>query len=537
MISPVNNSNVSFKSAQWFTDALTYVSRPDAFGTIAALEATVDTGRAVQAKKRGGKNEMRERMIEDITSGLVWLFGVKSLNYIGDKILKKLYGGTFDVGTDNVLRTPFDNFMKDNAGRTFAKNPKAVALVKGAKVLTSVILADAFIGLILPKINQKLTRFLIAKDKEKKQTEQNEAAENKQIETSNKQNENINFKGGGIAALNVFTNAIENTNIGKLLSTDAGLTSGRIYSARNNDERREIAIRDLGSIYFYMFAANHIGKLLNLAELGHASRLNPDSTNILTKYLIDAVNEQGGEMTSDEFRKLVLGDGSLAELPEGIKFEEGKLSWFTKLFNKNKEPLKVAKVSDLEGKFEPEVMEKIRQMSELQPLRQGEAVVTKQQIIDAMNPSKINDTNLLKNVFSQYTGGLGKEIGKNSKGKPIRSTIEFEGGAYADKYKYVSNDKLYKLKAEMETYVNELCQKAKDGKITENVIKKAKDKNLVMSGINFAAGFGVAALFLSTLIPKFQYWVTKKRTGRDAFPGTYGLEDNNPPKDNVQKAS
>ena len=89
----------------------------------------------------------------------------------------------------------------------------------------------------------------------------------------------------------------------------------------------------------------------------------------------------------------------------------------------------------------------------------------------------------------------------------------------------------------METYINDLCKKAKDGKITENTIKKAKDKNLIASGINFAAGFGVAALFLSTLIPKFQYWVTKKRTGRDSFPGTYGLEDNSPPKGNAQKAS
>ena len=43
----------------------------------------------------------------------------------------------------------------------------------------------------------------------------------------------------------------------------------------------------------------------------------------------------------------------------------------------------------------------------------------------------------------------------------------------------------------------------------------------MFSGINFAAGFAVAALFLSTLIPKFQYWVTKQKTGMDTFPGTY----------------
>ena len=39
-----------------------------------------------------------------------------------------------------------------------------------------------------------------------------------------------------------------------------------------------------------------------------------------------------------------------------------------------------------------------------------------------------------------------------------------------------------------------------------------------------AAGFAVAAAFLSTLIPKFQYWFTKKTTGVDAFPGVYEFE-------------
>ena len=52
-----------------------------------------------------------------------------------------------------------------------------------------------------------------------------------------------------------------------------------------------------------------------------------------------------------------------------------------------------------------------------------------------------------------------------------------------------------------------------------------KNKNLTYSGINFAAGFAVAALFLSTLIPKFQYWYTRKTTGKNEFPGTYDLDE------------
>ena len=141
-------------------------------------------------------------------------------------------------------------------------------------------------------------------------------------------------------------------------------------------------------------------------------------------------------------------------------------------------------------------------MSKLQPLRQGEAVVTKQQIIDAINISEINDPKLLDKVFTKYTGGASK-----------------------DEYKFVSNKKLYGIKTDMENYVKDLCKSSKNGKITKESLKSLKNKNLTYSGINFAAGFAVAALFLSTLIPKFQYWVTKQKTGRDAFPGTYEMED------------
>ena len=499
MINPVNNNDISFKKDPWYTNSITRATRLDAFGPIIALEAIVDTGRAVNAYKRGGKNEARERMIEDITGGIVWLFGVRSLNAIGDKILNKLYGGTFDVGSDKVLRTPFENFIKKNGSKPFAGNPKKVAIVKAIKVLSSIVIADSFIGLVVPKINQKLTRTLIAKDKEKEKT----SADN-----LNKKNTEPSFK-GGLSAVNVFTNAIENTNIGKLLSTDAGLISGRMYSARNNDERREIAIRDISSIYFYMFASIHISKLLNLIESGHITRLNPDSANIFNEYLAKLIDSNGGELSADKFKNLVLGKAdSEIKLPEGIKFETGKVSKLAKLFNKNKEPLQVVKVSELEGLFKPEILERIKGMSKLQPLRQGEAVVTKQQIIDALNIAEINNPELLDKVFDKFTHGASK-----------------------DEFKYVSNEKLYKLKGEMETYIKDLCKKAQNGKITKDILSKTKNKNLLLTGTNFAAGFAISALFLSTLIPKFQYWVTQRKTGMNSFPGTYGLEDNKASKE------
>ena len=478
---------------------VTGMTKTDAMAPIIGLEATVTGGRTLQAKKRGGKDEARERLIEESTGAIVWLGGVKCLNkYVGDPILKKMFGAEFDVGTDNILRTPFENFMRKPSSKKFSK--KQVALIKGTKVLASVLIADAFIGLVVPPLNQKLTRKLRAK----RQNEKNETI------TSGNTNKNLNnptFKGGGFGAINAFTHAIENSNTGKLLSTDAGLISGRLYSARNNDERREIAIRDIGSIYFYMWAQNHVASVLNYVETGKSSRLNPNTAKILDKHLSDILDKNGKEMSVEEFRKMILGKkSSEINIPKDIDFEVGKLSSITKFFDKFRktptEPLKVIEVTKLEGKFDKEIMDRIYKMSELQPLRQGKAVITKQQIIDAINIAEINNPKLLNDVFIDFTDGKSK-----------------------NEYKYVSNDKLYKLKGLMEDYVDNICKSAKDGKVTKELLNSAKKKNLTWSGINFIAGFVVAATFLSTLIPKFQYWVTKVKTGREDFPGLY--EENN----------
>lgn len=477
------------------------MTKPGAMTPVVALEATVTGGRTIQAYKRGGDDEARERLIEESIGAVVWLGGVKCVNdYVGDPILKKLFGGSFDVGTDKVLRRPFANFVRKNSQCKFS--PKSMAVIKGLKVLASVLIADAFIGLVVPPLNQKLTR----KIAHKKVEEYNRTHSKTDSKTKAKE-EQLTFKGAGISALNAFTHSIENNNVGKLLSTDAGLISGRMYSARNNEERREIAIRDIASIYFYLWAQNHVGNLLNYAQSGKLTRLNPNSANVFHNELLEIVKNNGKEIDVKEFEKLMLGkNSSEIKLPDNIKFESAELSSLDKFFDKFKktksEPLQVAKVSDLEKAVtDSNILARIKEMSKLQPLREGEAVVTKQQIIDAYNIAEINNPKLLDKMFSKFTKG-----------------------AHKDEFKFVSNKKLYGLKSDMELYVKEICKLAKDGKVNDKVLQAAKNKNLMFNGINFVAGFLFAAAFLSTLIPKFQYWYTRKTTGRDEFPGTYNLE-------------
>lgn len=479
---------------------ITEMTKKDAMAPIVALEGAVVLGRTYQAYQRGKGDEARERFLEEITGSIVWLWGVKVLNEIGDTLLGKLLKSnkSFDVGTDKVLRTPFDNFMKKVAPKGLTGTH--VALLKGAKVLSSIVLANLFIGFVVPKINHYITD-TIRRDKHIKAEEKNKDSE------KNTNSTNPAFK-GGLAALNTFTNAIENTNTGKLLSTDFGIAGGRMYNARSKEERREIAFRDLGSIYFYMWAQGHVINLLNLIQTGSFSRLNPQSAETLSSHLTKFLEKNGGEMSVDEFRKAVLGNkASDIKLPESIIFETKQLSSLQKLMNNfiktKSEPLQVVKVSDIEELFkDSNIRSRIQRMSKLQPKRMGQAVITKQQLIDAINIAEINNPEFLKQAFGEFTEN-----------------------AATDEFKYISESSTRKLKKEMEQYIEQLCKNAKDGKINKDFIDKFKNRNIKYSGTNFAAGFAVAALFLSTFIPKIQYYITRKTTGQNVFPGTYDFKE------------
>ena len=101
----MNVSKVGQFSANWGKKAVTQLGKSGALLPVVLLEVTVDTGRAYHAKKRGGKTEMRERMIDDISAGIFWLFGASMFNKLGDKIGQKWLGiknPVFSAGKDKA---------------------------------------------------------------------------------------------------------------------------------------------------------------------------------------------------------------------------------------------------------------------------------------------------------------------------------------------------------------------------------------------------------------------------------------------------
>lgn len=478
----------------------------DGFLPVIALEAFVEGGRTFQAYKRGGFDEARERITEEFSGAVFWLGGVTALNALFEKLGQKILDlpkKQLDIAKDDV-RNPLASFL---ANEKHVKSgaeilDKTMARFKFAKVISSILIANAFIGFGLPKINQAITRSY-HKKKAQAQPETPTAAMQQRptMNTFAKDKENKKDVPFGMKLdLLTIANKFENDRNYKLLAVDAGTASGRAISARNNDERVEILFRDLGSIYFYMFNMNNMNKWLNkLEQNGNSSRLDAVSSEFAASYMREYVDPKGkgNAVSVEKFVREFLGQG-IDDVPESLKSKfEGKNIKTIKLA-KFKEELRNLKLVP-EDKIKN--IEKIADaMSELQPKLLGDSILTYGQVKDILNGGHINNPKFLIEFY------------KNKFGEK-----------FMDKYLFIAQNDLDAAKKELEDFVKSVVETAKktDAKeITVKLINKASNKNLKMNALNWGAGFVTSALFLSTIIPKLQYKITKWRTGSDAFPGT-----------------
>lgn len=470
---------------------ITGLGKGDALAPIILLEAAVIAGRTYHAYDRGGFVEARERGTEEVLGAVFWLGGVQFFNKIGDAIGKKvlkLKDVDFEVGMD-FARKPIKNFMKKNIGHT----TNSLAAFKFTKIISSILLANAVIGFVVPKINQAITAKYqkgleeldaknpakVSKNKEDLDKFINKSAEKKQKDTS--------FKGSGVQSLLTLTNYFENDARYKLLSTDVGIAGGRAVSARNKHERREVLFRDLSSIYFYMFCKNHLSSVLNFVEDGKASRLDSMSAKELDLHLQKNLKGKAS-YTAEEFERLVFGERNV-EIPKRVqkiieaKIKNGIINFedFEEIVGANSEIAKRAK-----------------SMSRIQPRLEGKLILTSEQLKDVYSNGLIDNPRLLNRIFRGYSN------------KKSSRTMKF----------YPEAD-LRALKQQMVDYVESIIKKSKASgeSITMETLKKANKANLIKNMFNLGAGFAVSAYFLSTAIPKMQYWITRWQTGDNKFPG------------------
>lgn len=488
------------------------------------LEAFVEGGRTYQAYKRGGFTEARERLTEEMIGAAFWFSGVPLFNHLIDKhIGKKVFKlpeTDFDTGKDN-LRNPVKNYI--NKFQTqLKKNPeqaeKMIAKYKFGKVMTSIILANCLVGLVLPKVNQGITKYLLKKkpqEAEKPQeTKEPQTKSGKQYSMDkflNNDKDKVSFGMTPQTLMSLAYNFENNPKYG-LLSTDLGVWVGRGACARNKYERTEVLFRDISSSYFYMFNMPVIAMLLNKIQDGKSTRLDPVAAQQVTDHMNEVLKANGGKMTPDAFKEFVLGN------PDKKAYITPTIS---KALRENKGVMEVDKfielLNEVKAKYPEANIPKIKKlalgMSELQPKLNGKAMISEKQILDVFTDGAINMPEFLKNVFRCSTSDQNLFTGKIS-----------EAGFDKD-FVFISKETFTKKQKEIESYIETIIKKAKNGEVTADLLKKVNRENYIKNATNWGIGFAISAAFLSTFIPKIQYWITRKATGSNTFPGTTDYSD------------
>jgi len=482
------------------------------------LECFVTGGRTLQAYDRGGFEEARERFTEEFIGAAFWFGGVKMFNKMNDAIGKKLlnlHTTNFDADKDGV-RDPLKNFLHDDKiiklqNKAKGKTGKLIenlttdkiAKFKALKIGSSILLANVLVGLVVPKINQHITavyhqNHLNDNNPQKdtpKITPVGKPVSLDKFIRNDEDKKDLTF-GMNYGTMLSLANKFENDPTYQLLSTDVGIAGGRAVSSRNNHERIEVLFRDLTSIYFYMFSMPNINRWLNQLEDGRKTRLDPVAAEQVTKHLNNILVENGGRMNVEEFALKARGDNSnVGYIDKDLlqKFNDHKVVTLDEFKNY----LKTHKTFSTEDIAE--FTKRAEKMSKLQPEVEGVALLTKNQIKDIFRGGAINMPEFLENVYNVATNGV-----------------------YKDKYKFINSGELDAIKEDIVGYVDNIIKKARKNKteITADLLKKANRENFIKNSANWGAGFAISALFLSTLIPKMQYWITKMRTGQDKFPGT-----------------
>ena len=485
-----------------------------------ALEAFVESGRTYQAYKRGGFDEGRERITEEFTGAVFWLGGVKAFNKINDKIGKWLLNmrtTEFDIGKDKA-RDTIANFIHNEVdtkkGAKFTD--KQIARFKALKLIASILMANAMIGFVVPKINQRITRYYHRNDKKPPEQSANTLSQLNKVslnnymeKTSSKENKNPSFGAAGPFSMMNIAYQLENNTTWQLLSCDVGTATGRTISARNNNERREILFRDLTSIYFYMFNMPLMNSWLNkLEQHGKSSRVDSMNAHYTTDLMKQIVAEKGGSISADNLAKEMFGENSSFKLPESVKskFTEG----FMSIEDFKKEIPNI--VSEAEVAKYTKIAE---DMAKLQPAVEGVERITLEQAERVFKGGYLNNPEFMKNLYEL-------SFGKNKK---------LNIANFLNPYKFISEETIEGVDNDIKFYVEQIVEKSKKANkankdITSEILEKAAKTNFKFNILNWGAGFVISALFLSTLIPKMQYWITKHFTGTNEFPGTAEFREN-----------
>ena len=309
------------------------------------------------------------------------------------------------------------------------------------------------------------------------------------------------------------------------MGTDVGTVSGRTLNARNKDERVEIMFRDISSIYFYCFSMPAIVAFMNKKDVfgGLNTRLNPMTAAQVHNYLVEEMSKKGiDNMSSKRFKEFALGKDSYdvdfykKVFPE-LEEKPAKSYLFGLIKKKPDKEYRIISLADFENIVDSyykdalkaaKIKEAARKMSDMQPEKKGVKIITESQLEDLLKGGVIRKPEFMKKALN--------DILKD----------KHDSSPLTNKFRYISTSKIEEYRTQILDYVKAIVQDAEKNKtnVSWDSMKKMNKRNLNKNGLFMILAMGVSSLFLSTIIPKVQYYITYLRTGKNSFPGTENIE-------------
>ena len=359
------------------TRLVTHIQNPNKQLGVMIEEIPSDIGRSYEGYKRGGLLEGAEKMRKELFSAAVWLFGIPFFKFFGDKAFEKLFKVPMKVdfssikeGNDaigdtlryilkgenpkgldvsGISKEYIDKFAKyAKEDLNIEELAKKVSTGKKITSVVAVVLNCLMMGVILPKINQRITRNKLKEQKRKQFAPKFASLD--EFQNNNKTNKNISFTGFfGDIARDVKNNGAsyaigyntENNNTFRLIITDIPMIIGRVLTSRNKFEGIENLFMDGSSIFFYNFCSGVVQKALRkLSGLKQAAI--PD----IKPAISETISNFDSDILKNAF-EAIEQDKSLTKISEILPQEHVKAIYEAGTFGKYGKINKFVKTSEL----------------------------------------------------------------------------------------------------------------------------------------------------------------------------------------------
>lgn len=239
---------------------------------LAAKDIFNSTGYTYFSYDAGGKIEGKDRLVDEVGTGVIWLFGIPTYKKLIDKTIFKKAGISPEVDVrilkdNNYLKKAIENaptktIMEDlkKAGANIPKT-KALTILKFGMSLGLTMLSY----FALTKFKQNMTKKNIEKEFLAKQIENqpetlspynNENPIFSDFNQSKKQNNTPSF---GSSSLSKVAESIVLNPINNMFVLDTCISGERLSSARTKGEFAEYGIKE-GSFLFFVYIADKLIK-------------------------------------------------------------------------------------------------------------------------------------------------------------------------------------------------------------------------------------------------------------------------------------